>query len=293
MTVETTVETTDFTVTGLAPSIGAEIGGLDLRRELSAQTVDRLKDAWHQHVVLLFRGQDLSEDEQIRFAARFGPIAERGRPLERRREDPAVNPTFTLITNIKKDGKYIGSLPDGEMFFHHDTCYYEVPQRASFLYGIEIPSQGGNTVFANMYSAYDSLPGDAKTALEGRNALQVYDYDRPLDRRVDISGGLDAMRHFSHPAVITHPVTGRKALYVNRLMTARIEGMAEADSDALLERLFDYGERADIIYEHVWRPGDLVMWDNLCSTHARTDFPPGETRMLRRCVIKGAGPPGP
>ena len=120
--------------------------------------------------------------------------------------------------------------------------------------------------------------------------LQVYDYDRPLDQRLDVSGGLDGLRHFTHPAVITHPVTGRKALYVNRLMTARIEGLSEDHSNALLGQLFDYGERREIVYEHFWRPGDLIMWDNLCSTHARTDFPPDEARLLRRCVIRGVRP---
>ncbi len=279
--------TTDLDIVPLAPAIGAEIRGLDLRDDLSRETVDRIKDAWHRHIVLLFRGQSLDEDQQVRFAGLIGPIAERGRPVERRHEDPSFNPTFTLITNIRKDGKPIGSLPDGEMYFHHDTCYYEVPHRASFLYAIEIPSTGGNTLFASMYAAYDDLPRETKNILDGRTVLQVYDYDRPVNQRFDISGGLDGLRHFSHPAVLTHPITGGKALYVNRLMTARIEGLPQDESDALLDELFDHGERRELIYEHVWRPGDLLMWDNLCSTHARTDFPAGETRLLRRCVIKG------
>ncbi len=281
----------DMDIVPLSPAIGAELRGLDLSQDLTPETVAAIKDAWHRHIVLLFRGQDLDENAQIRFAARIGPIAERGRPVARRNEDPNYNPTFTLITNIREDGKPIGSLPDGEMFFHHDTCYYEVPQRASFLYAIQIPASGGDTLFASMYAAYDGLPQELKDAIAGRNVLQVYDYDRPLDRRIDISGGLDGVRHFSHPAVITHPVTGRKALYVNRLMTARIEGIDAAESDALLDQLFEHGERREIVYQHVWRPGDLVMWDNLCSTHARTDFPAGETRLLRRCVIKGERAP--
>ena len=279
--------TAGLDIVPLSPAIGAEVRGLDLSKQLPQETVDRIKDAWHRHIVLLFRDQRLDADDQVRFAGRIGPIAKRGRPAQRRHEDPSVNPTFTLITNIREDGKPIGSLPDGEMFFHHDTCYTEVPHRASFLYAIEIPSRGGNTMFANMYAAYDGLPRALKDALAGRTVLQVYDYDRPLDRRIDVSGGLDGIRHFSHPAVITHPVTGRKALYVNRLMTAGIEGLPRADSDALLDALFEHGERPDIVYQHVWRPGDLLMWDNLCSTHARTDFPPGETRLLRRCVIRG------
>lgn len=285
------VKTADIEIVPLSPTIGAEIRGLALGKKLSDETVDRIKDAWHTHIVLLFRDQTLDDNDQIRFAGLFGPIAERGRPVERRHENTAVNPTFTLVTNIRENGRPIGSLPDGEMFFHHDTCYYEVPQRASFLYAIQVPSSGGNTLFANMYRAYDDLPPGSKARLGGRKALHVYDYDRPLDQRFDISGGLDGLRHFSHPAVITHPVTGRKALYVNRLMTARIEGLPQVESDELLDELFEQGERREIVYEHVWRPGDLLMWDNLCSTHARTDFPSTETRLLRRCVIQGDRPP--
>ena len=285
-----TVTDADLDIVPLSPAIGAEIRGLDLRDDLGTATVDRIIDAWHAHMVLLFRGQDLSEQDQIRFAGRFGSIAERGRPVERRREDPAFNPTVTLITNIREDGRYIGTLPDGEMWFHHDTCYAETPHKGSFLYAIQVPPSGGDTMFANMYAAYESLPAALKDAIAGRTVLQVYDYDRPVDQRFDISDGLDGLRHFTHPAVITHPVTGTKALYVNRLMTARIDGLAKDRSEALLAELFDYGERREIVYQHVWRPGDLVMWDNLCSTHARTDFPPDQTRLLRRCVIRGVRP---
>ena len=281
---------TPFTVTRLSPALGAEITGLDLAAELAPETVAALVAAWHQHIVLLFRDQTLSEDEQLRFAARFGPLAERGRPVTRRHESTDHGPSVTLVSNIRKDGKAIGSLPDGDMWFHHDTCYTEKPCRASFLYAIEVPSTGGNTLFANSYAAYDAVPDELRDRLDGRTALHVYDYDRPLNARLGIDGGLDGIRHFSHPVFTTHPRTGRKVLYVNRMMTARIDGLDAATSARILDRLYDIGEDPAHVYEHVWRPGDLLMWDNYCSMHGRTDFPPTETRLLRRCVIQGERP---
>ena len=283
-------ETEMLRITPLAPALGAEIHGLDLSRELAPATVDALMEAWHRHIVLLFRDQNLDEAAQVAFAERLGQVAQRGRPTALRKEDAALNTTFTLVSNVREDGKLIGSLPDGEMWFHHDTCYTEMPHKGSFLYAIDVPNEGGDTMFTNMYAAYDGLPRQTRDRLDGLSALQVYDYDRPLDQRIDVSGGLDGIRHFTHPAVITHPATGAKALYVNRLMTAAIDGLPEAESEALLTELFAAGESRDIIYQHRWRPGDLIIWDNLCSTHARTHFEPSQRRLLRRCVIRGTRP---
>jgi taurine dioxygenase len=284
-----------FTITRLSPAIGAEVTGLDLTHELAPETVTALTDAWHEHIVLLFRGQTLDEDQQLAFAARFGTLVERGRPATRRHESADHDTSVTLVSNIRKDGKAIGSLPDGDMWFHHDTCYTENPCRASFLYAVEVPRTGGNTLFASSYAAYDAVPDELRDRLGACTALHVYDYDRPLNARLDIAGGLDSLRHFSHPVFTTHPKTGRKVLYVNRMMTARIngpdgDGLDAGESARILDRLYDIGEDPAHVYEHVWRPGDLIMWDNYCSMHGRTDFSPSETRLLRRCVIEGERP---
>lgn len=174
------------------------------------------------------------------------------------------------------------------MWFHHDKCYTEFPDKATFLYAIELPSTGGNTMFANMSQAYDHLPQTMKDKLTGWKALHVYDL--ATAEKVDISGDFNGIPHFSHPALITHSVTRKKALYVNRLMTARIAGLPMEESDMILEELFACAEARDIIYEHVWRLGDLLMWDNRCSAHARTDFPPTQRRLLRRWTIQGERP---
>jgi taurine dioxygenase len=198
------------------------------------------------------------------------------------------HPAVMLISNIREDGKPIGALPDGEMQFHTDQCHQERPAMASMLYAIEVPKTGGNTLFANAYSAYETLPDAIKRRIEGRRALNAYDYDKAATQRGEKVR--DDAPSYAHPVVRTHPATGRKALYVNRLMTRRIEGLPPSESEELLTFLFDHQEQSEFIYEHVWRPGDLVMWDNRCTLHARTDFGPRERRLLRRVTILGEKP---
>jgi taurine dioxygenase len=269
----------------ISPALGMEVRGLDLRRPLPAETVAGLTRLWHDNVVLVFRGQDLSEDEQLRFASQFGRLGGRARPPERRPEGADYNAAIMLVTNIRRNGVPIGSLPDGEMWFHHDMCYTPEPHKGTMLYAIQIPSIGGNTKYANMYRAYDDLPAATKERIAGRKALQIYDFGTV--GRVDIDGDISKYPHHWQPVAITHPISGRKALYVNPLITARIEGMSRAESDELLEELCAFQDRAEIVYEHVWRVGDLVMWDNWSSCHARTDFPASETRLMRRCTVVG------
>ena len=159
---------------------------------------------------------------------------------------------------------------------------------ASMLYAIEVPRAGGNTLFANGYAAYETLPDGMKRLIESRKALNAYDYDSAaMKRGTRLAEGVPS---YVHPVVRTHPATGRKALYVNRLMTVRIEGLPEAESEELLATLFDHQERREFVYEHVWRPGDLLMWDNRCTLHARTDFSPNERRLMRRVTILGEKP---
>ena len=276
-------------VTPLTTTIGAEITGLDLGAELSGDTMVRLHRAWLEHLVLVIRGQDIYEEQQRRFAGCFGELGDRVKPpVEHRPDGPDYYGDMMLVSNIRVDGKPIGLIPDGEMWFHHDMCYVEEPHKASFLYGVEIPSTGGNTRFANMYAAFDALPQAIKDAIRGRTVLQAHDFKQV--EKLDVSGELDHLMHFHHPVAITHPETGRKALYVNRLMSQRIDGLSPDESDELLETLFRYGENPDFIYEHHWRPNDLVFWDNRCSTHARTDFPPSDRRLMRRCTVFGERP---
>ena len=271
-----------FALRPLSPALGAEISGIDLRDPIDAALKGKLLDAWHEHLIILLRDQVLDEDAQVRFAETFGPPAK----ITSGRSFSVRHPSVMLISNIRQDGKPIGALPDGEMQFHTDQCHQAVPAKATLLYAIEIPSHGGNTLFANAYAAYATLPDDIKARIEGRRALNAYDKDSTQrTARYD-----NAASSCWHPVVRTHPATGRKALYVNRLMTREIEGLSRAESDTLLEKLFDHQEQQQFVYEHVWRPGDLLMWDNRCTLHARTDFPAGERRLLRRVTILGEKP---
>jgi taurine dioxygenase len=267
----------------LSAALGAQIIGIDLRQEIGDDVFVQIRGAWHQSLVILLRDQKLSEEEQVRFAAKFGPPA-KIHTKQFVRNHPAV----MLISNIREDGKSIGALPDGEMHFHTDQCHQERPAMASMLYALEVPSTGGNTLFANGYRAYETLPPEIKRRIEGRKAVNAYDYDTAATKRGTRLA--PSVPSYAHPVVRTHPATGRKALYVNRLMTVRIEGLPVQESDELLAILFDHQEHREFIYEHVWRPGDLLMWDNRCTLHARTDFSPNERRLMRRVTILGEKP---
>ena len=274
----------EFTLHPLHRSLGAEVRGLDLSRPPDPKTLDALIEAWTEHLILLFRGQDLTAEAQRRFCEAFGPLGGRLRRAEDRPERPAAE-NVMLVTNIRKDGVPIGSLPDGEMFFHHDKCYAPEPDWGTMLYAIEVTREGGHTLFANMYEAWETLADDLKAKIEGRRVLHIYKY-LPAER-VDLGKGVDRYDHCWQPAVVRHPRSGRRALYVNELMTALVEGYGEEESRKLLDAAIDHVKAAGVIYEHVWQPGDLVMWDNWCTMHARTDFPRDQTRLLRRYTIRG------
>jgi taurine dioxygenase len=273
----------------LSPALGAEIAGVDLREDLSAETFAEILDTWHKHLVILFRNQSLSEDDQIRFAQRFGELQKRTRPPEAINEAGHTKyPQLTmLVSNIRENGKLIGSLPDGEMHFHSDQCYLEKPATGTFLYALEVPSEGGDTLFLNMYKAYEELPSELKAHLDGRKALNAYLYDSTTRAVNGSKVDFTAHPHFVQPIVRTHPDTKRKALYVNRLMTFTVDGMDEEEGSTLLNKLFDHIEQDRFIYAHRWRVGDLVLWDNRCTLHARTDFSDKERRLLRRYTVLG------
>jgi taurine dioxygenase len=268
----------------LSPSLGAEIVGLDVSRPLDAAAAQAVRDVWHRNSVLLIRGQSLDEDQQVAFAECFGPL---NRSAVQRPHHSKKNSAVMFVSNIRENGELIGAHPDGEMHFHTDQCHQEKPCSATMLYAMEIPREGGNTLFANCYAAFETLPDEVKAKVERRRAINGYDYDHAEKRGTVLREGIP---HASHPIVRTHPVTGRKTLYVNRLMTLFIEGMKADESEELLLFLFAHQEQKKFIYEHVWTPGDVVVWDNRCTLHARSDFSAAERRLLRRVTMMGEKP---
>lgn len=280
-----------ITVTPMSPACGAEISGIDLREPIDAETVKEIEDAFHEHVVIVFRGQDITEEEQMAFANAFGGLGERKRSPNGSNPGGGYDTPFMFVTNIRdeKTGEPIGSFGDGEMWFHHDTSYYEEPHKATLLYSITLPSWGGNTCFSNMYKAYENVPDDLKARLDGRKVLQIHDYKRR--ERIDIyKSNISGMLQYEQPIFVTHPVTKRKALYISRLMSAKIEGLAPDENEAILNQLFDISEDPSVVFEHEWAKGDLVMWDNYASIHMRRDFPRDEPRLMRRLTLDGYGP---
>ncbi len=275
-----------ITLRPLGPALGAEVLGLDMGAAVPPAVGHALSAALDRHAVLLFRGQDLDEDGQLRLADIFGGLSLRSRPEHKRAEDNQYADRIGLVTNIRKDGKPIGSLPDGELWFHHDGSFVDEPYRATVLYAVEVPDEGGHTRFANMTRAYDALSGGMKQRLKGLTCLNIFDH-RSTASPADPDQDLSAVRHAWQPAAVRHPNTGRAALYVSPLLTARVKQLPRDEGDALLAELFKYTENEALMYEHVWRPGDLVIWDNWGTTHARTDFPADQTRLLRRSIVKG------
>ena len=266
----------------LSPKIGAEVRGVDLGQPLDSVTKAALLDAWHKHILLLFRDQVIPGDALLHSADWIGTLGSRARPENRRQE---ADPYIMLVSNVRENGKAIGSLPDGEMWFHHDMAFVDVPHKATFLHAIDVPSTGGHTMFANMYAAYDNLPRELKDALTGKQVHQIFDFGQT--GMPDLKN-LNGIKHAIHPAIVQHPETGKSALYINRLMSATIIGMDHREARQLLDAVIPYAEDPDIVFEHHWQPGDFIVWDNRCSTHARTDFPASERRLLRRGMVEGA-----
>jgi taurine dioxygenase len=269
----------------ISNAVGARVTDIDLSTEMDDATYQAVHEAWLKYQVLVFPDQDLSEEDQLRFTARFGELGKRLRKVAAPEGNRVSHSGTMLISNIREDGKPIGSLPDGEMMFHSDGAYAKRPFRYTLLYALEVPSVGGNTQFANMYKAYDALPDSLKAKLANCHAEHLYYAgNRPDAPDRSLSG----VRQ--HPVFIEHEETGRTALYVSRLMTSKIVELPEDEGKDVLAQLLDHTEKPEFVYEHVWTPGDFVVWDNRCLNHARTDFSEGERRLLRRTTVFGTDP---
>jgi taurine dioxygenase len=272
-------------VVPLTEHIGAEVRGVDLRERPDDATVAAIYQAWLDHLVLIFPQQTLSQEDLIRVTGYFGELGDLGRPPKYFPKGYSkILPGIMMISNIRENGEPIGALPDGEMMFHHDMIHAPIPSKATLLYAVEIPSAGGNTLFASGYAAYETLDRAVRDKLEGRLAQHHYNYGST--QRGD-NRGTEVFGECMHPVFRTNEDNGRKAIYVNRLMTVGVSGMAQEESAPLLEKVFDHAEKREFVYEHVWRLGDLLLWDNRCSSHARTDFPSTERRLMLRTTVKG------
>ncbi|HYE92998.1 MAG TPA: TauD/TfdA family dioxygenase [Terriglobales bacterium] len=278
MSVASTIE-----VRRLGPQIGAEIHGVDVRT-LDDAGFAVIYRAWLDHNVLVVPGQELTIEEFLRYSRRFGMVVPHPSKSTRHADHPEI--TVLGINKIRADGTLDEAIyRRGAEGWHTDGAYDAEPFKATQLYALAVPSRGGDTLFASMHAAYDALPRRLKEELDGRLGAFTYGGRRkatallnPEDR--DWTPVL-------HPIVRTHPETGRKALYFDPGKILRIEGLAPAESDALIDELSTRMITVDGQYRHGWRKGDIVIWDNRCSYHrAAGDYPPEEDRIHWRVSIK-------
>jgi taurine dioxygenase len=263
-----------------APALGARVTGIDLHRPIDPSTAQMLREAFAEHAVLCLPDQKITPTDHAAFARLFGRVDADAKRLQDNPDESRSKRGVMLVSNIRKDGVPIGVLPEGEMQFHSDGAHRETPYRATTLFAIKVPSRGGNTLFASLAAAFESLPTEMQQRLSSLSANHVFNYNKTTREEMR-----DDAPVVVHPLVRQHPDTGRRSLYLSRLMTRDIVGMSRAESDGLLEFLFDHCERPEIVYSHHWAPGDLVIWDNRSVNHARTDFPPEEPRLLRRYTV--------
>ncbi|MGI9383897.1 MAG: TauD/TfdA dioxygenase family protein [Methyloligellaceae bacterium] len=283
---------TDIEVKRLTGPLGAEICGAELSDTASNEAFATIHQAFLDHSVLVFRNQRLEPDELVGFSRKFGPLEQH--VLEQ--FTLPENPDVLLISNVKEKGKPVGAIRAGQ-YWHSDCSYMEHPTQASLLHAQDVPSYGGDTIFASMACAYDELSDTMKGFLGGLRA--VHDYTNAYDTffskfpdRPPLSKEERAkVPPVEHPVVRTHPETGRKALYVNPGFTRSIVGMTDEESRAILDFLFVHAQQPHFIYRHIWAPGDLVIWDNRATWHlAVADYDMDERRHLLRTTIAGDKP---
>src|SRR5215472_170890 len=245
-------------VVATGAALGAEVRGVDLR-QIDGGAFLAIHRAWLDHLVLLFRDQSLDDDDLIAFSRRFGdldlaPIQENGRRFV------DGHPEIYVVSDVIENGVAIGSLGAGEAVWHTDMSYLEDPPKASMLYAIEVPTEGGNTGFTSMYRAYEVLPEDLKRRLSGRRVKHDGTYNSGGYVRQGVTPTDDPREApgMYHPIVCTHPETGRKGLYLGRRRNAYVEGMALAESEALLDEVWEYATRDELTWYNRWQVGDVV-----------------------------------
>jgi taurine dioxygenase len=294
MTLESRIRDAADDVIEIVPTgrvLGAEVRGVDLT-SLDDRQFSALKRAWHRHQVLLIRGQQLRDQNLIAFSRRFGdldwaPVQETGRRFVE------GLPEIYIVSNVKVNGEPIGSLGAGEAVWHTDMSYLDVPPMASMLYALEVPPAGGNTSFCSMYAIHDALPAETKQRIASLKIKHdgTYNSGGYLRQGVTATDDPRTSPGAVHPLVCTHPDTGRKMLYLGRRRNAYLVGLELAESEALLDALWLYVEQPEFSWEHVWRVGDLVMWDNRCTMHRRDPFDDSARRIMHRTQIKGSERP--
>ncbi len=281
----------DFDIVAFDAPLGAEVIGLDLAKPLATDDFARIHRAHLDHHVLVFRDQRITPEQHIAFSRRFGPL----QTHVLHQFSLAGYPEMLIVSNIVENGKPIG-LGDAGHFWHSDLSYKDKPSLGSLLHAQELPAEGGDTLFANMHLAWDTLPERLRRAIEGRSAEHTYlaryaELQARSPWRPNLSAEqIASVKPVEHPVVRTHPETGRKALFVSEHFTTRIVGLPEDESRALLQELFAHSVKPAHVYRHVWREYDLLFWDNRSLMHLAAGTPDHLRRKLYRTTIEGDVP---
>jgi len=278
-----------ISVRNLDAALGAEVAGIDLSKPLARHDIATIEDAWRERLVVVFHGQDLSDPQLIAFSRYFGELDPPG-PNPYGEPFLKQHPELNVISNVVENGKPIGNLGDSEAVWHADMTYVDVPPKAAMLHSLEVPPSGGNTYFANMFAAYETLPADLKQAAAGK--IAVHDastnsagllrkgYKQVTDVR-DVVGA-------RHPLVRTEPKSSRKALFLGRRPNSYVVGLPVPESEALLDALWAHATQPRFAMCHEWQVGDVLMWNNLSVLHRRDPFDPTARRVMHRSQIKGS-----
>lgn len=278
----------------VSEAIGAEISGVDLSRDISDDEFHEILTAWHDHLVLLFRGQTLSDGRLVAFSQRFGTLdlAPPGEAYNTGTNSVPGMPEITVLSNVVENGVPLGALGNAECVWHIDMTYAEEPPSACLLYGIEVPRDGGKTGVANMYLAYDSLSDELKAKIESLEAIHDNTYTSAGTLRKGFKAVDDVRKApgARHPLVRTHPDTGRRSLFLGRRQNQYILGLDVAESEAILDELWEHATRDEFAWHHRLDVGDLLIWDNRCTMHRRDSFPSDARRILHRTQVQGSRP---
>ena len=271
-----------LTTRPLTPAFGLEILDVDLRAPTD-ELIAGIDALWVEHPVLLIRDQLLDEAQQIAFSSRLGEINIHVRTDIRSRSHPEV----VMVSNLRlENGDNIGALASGEAKWHTDSCYKPKPDTGSLLYALEVPEDGGKTAWANTQLAYDALSDEQRARVEGRRGEYAYNiFDVDIVEYGDVKDIREKTPDVVHPMVLTQPGSGRKGLYLDPLQTYGVEGMESAEGRALLDELSAHITRPEFVFEHTWRRGDIVLWDNCRVLHRREPFDPIVPRLLKRTTI--------
>ena len=273
-------------VVPVSEAIGAEIRGVNLGY-IDTNTIDQIHQSWISHCVLLFRGQQITARELVIFSKHFGDL-DIAPPNENGQVGVDGFPEVLVLSNIKENGRPIGALGNGEAQWHTDMNYIDQPPLGSILLGVEVPDQGGNTGFCNMYVALEELPDLLRRQIDGLQIKHDSSTNSAglLRKGADLVTDVTACPGAIHPIVRTHPETGRQALYLGRRRNAYIMGLPLVNSEALLDDLWAHATQPKYSWHHQWREGDVIMWDNRCVMHRRDSFDATKRRIMHRTQIK-------